>query len=136
MSPKTKEAINTKHKTRKEKGHQSIEYKIAKAESKKLVKKDRLNHIEKEIDSITTLPPHKQYYAALKKLKSKPKNISWGIQDKDGEILTDKQKILERWAEFYEELYKADPCNVTMMILVKTKYHPFSKAKLKMLYQN
>ena len=91
MSPKTKEAINTKHKTRKEKGHQSIEYKIAKAESKKLVKKDRLNQIEKEIDNISTLPPHKQYYAALKKLKSKPKNISWGIQDKDGEVLTDKQ---------------------------------------------
>ena len=35
MSSKTKAAINTKHKTRKEKGHQSIEYKIAKAESKK-----------------------------------------------------------------------------------------------------
>ena len=42
MAPKTKAAINTNHKTRNEKGHQSIEYKIAKAESKKLVKKDRL----------------------------------------------------------------------------------------------
>ena len=77
-----------------------------------MVKKDRLNHVDKEIDNISTLPPQMQYYAALKKLKSKAKNISWDIQDKDGEILTDKQKILERWAKFYEELYKGDPCNV------------------------
>ena len=80
---------------RNKKIYQSIQYKIAKAASKKLVKKDRLNQVEKEIDNISTLRPHKQYYAALKKLKSTPKNISWGIQDIDGEIPTDKQKILE-----------------------------------------
>ena len=64
--------------------------------------------VEKDIDSICNLPPHKQYYAAIKRLKSKPKDISWGIKAKNGDILTDKEGILERWAEFYEDLYKDD----------------------------
>ena len=37
-------------------------------------------------------------------------NISaGGIKAKDGTILIDKESILERWAEFYEDLYKDDP---------------------------
>ena len=63
------------------------------------MKKDRLKQVEKDIDAISSLPPHKQYYAAIKRLKSKPKDISWGI--KDSNILTDKENIIERWAEFY-----------------------------------
>ena len=42
-------------------------------------------------------------------MKSKPKEISWGIKDGNGNILTDKESVLERWAEFYEELYHDDP---------------------------
>ena len=109
MSTKTKEAIEAKHKIRKQAGDKSAEYKAAKAESKKLVKRDRLQQIEKDIDVISNLPPHKQYYAAIKRLKSKPKEISWGIKDSNGNILTDKESVLERWAEFYEELYHDDP---------------------------
>ena len=109
MSDPTKRAIDEKHKIRKKNGAKSREYKIAKAESKKLVKNDRLNQVEKDIGTISNLPPHKQYYAAIKRLKSKPKDISWGIKTKDGTILTDKESILERWAEFYEDLYKDDP---------------------------
>ena len=45
----------------------------------------------------------------IKRLKSKPKEISWGIKDQNGNILTDKESVLERWAEFYEELYHDDP---------------------------
>ena len=77
----------------------------AKAESKKLVKKDKLNHIECSIEELNNLPSHKMYHAALKKLKAKPKAISWGIKDINGAVLTNKDKILERWAKFYEELY-------------------------------
>ena len=96
MSQETKTAIQNKHKIRKKIGATSTQYRIAKAESKKLVKKDRLKQIEKNVDSLSTLPPHKQYYAALKKLKVKPKNISWGIKDPDGNLLTSKDEILER----------------------------------------
>ena len=114
MSPETKLAIDKKHKIRKQKGHKSAEYKAAKAESKKSVQKDRLKQVEEQIDVISTLPLHKQYYAAIKRLKSKPKNISWGVKNKEGEVVTDKEKILERWAEFYEELYADDPSTVNI----------------------
>ena len=49
MSCNTKKAIDNKHKTRKSKGTSSTEYKVAKAESKKLVKKDGLNQVEKDM---------------------------------------------------------------------------------------
>ena len=68
------------------------------------MRKDKMKHIEQEIDLLSTITPHKQYYAAIKKLKSKPKNVSWGIKNKDGKILTNKTEILEQWATFYEEL--------------------------------
>ena len=74
-----------------------------------MVQKDRLKQVEKQIDAISTLPPRKQYYAALKRLKSKPKDISWEIKNKDGVVDTDKENILARWAEFYEELYLDNP---------------------------
>ena len=63
---------------------------------------------------ISSLPPHKQYYAAIKRLKAKPKEISWGIKDSNGDILTDKESILERWSEFYEELYRDHPTDTNV----------------------
>lgn len=61
---------------RREKGCSSKEYKIAKAESKKPIKKDKIFEMDKEADVICTLPPYKQYSAVLKRLKAKLNNIS------------------------------------------------------------
>ena len=48
----------------------------------------------------------------MKKLKTNKRNISWGIKDKNGKILTSREEILERWAVFYEELYDdPNPCD-------------------------
>ena len=104
----TKTAIENKHEIRKQYGSTSAYYRISKAETKKLVRKDKLKYTEKELDSISKLSPSKQYYAAIKKLKSNPKNISWGIKDKNDNILTSKSEILERWAEFYVQFYFDD----------------------------
>jgi hypothetical protein len=105
MTAETLIAIENKHEIRKKHGSSSPLYSIAKAESKKLVKKDKLKQLEDDLDSLSKLPPNKQYYIAIKKLKSKPKNISWGLYDKNNNIITNKTDILERWAEFYEDLY-------------------------------
>ena len=106
MTTKTKTAISNKKKIRQLKGDDSIEYKIAKAETKKLVKKDKIHSIEKQCDTISSLPQNKQFYAAIKKLKN-PENhtFGWGIKTDDGSIITDKDNILEEWAKFYETLY-------------------------------
>ena len=58
----------------------------------------RIKQVEKDIDAISNLPPRKQYCAAIKRIKSKPKDISWAIKDSNGNILTDKENILESWA--------------------------------------
>ena len=105
LTDNTKRAIENKHNIRKTFGSNSSEYKIAKAETKKAVKKDKLKFTEQELDLLSKAPPHKQYYAAVRKLKTKQSTISWSIKDKNGKILTNKKQILERWAKFYEELY-------------------------------
>ena len=115
MSDETKSAIKNKHKVRQQQGSNSSQYRKAKAESKQLVKRDKMRKLETEMDLICSLPPSQQYYNVIRKLKTKPKNISWGVMDIDGTVLTDKESILERWAKFYEDLYfdnsVADPIN-------------------------
>ena len=105
MNADTKKAIENKKVIRKKYGDVSRQYKVAKAETKKLVKRDKINHLNDELDEISNLPPDKQFFLAMKKLKTHKRNISWGIKDKNGKILTSKEEILERWATFYEELY-------------------------------
>ena len=66
MSSDNKAAID-KRKIRKEKGEKSISYKIAKAETKKLVKRDRINNINDDLDQMSKLPANKQFFLAMKK---------------------------------------------------------------------
>ena len=105
MSKGTLHAIKNKKGVRQKHGDRSIEYRIAKAETKKLVKLDKMNNLNDALDEISNLPPDKQFFLAMKKLKTKRRNISWGVKDKNGKVLTSKDEILERWATFYEELY-------------------------------
>jgi hypothetical protein len=109
MSNATKTAIENKKVVRNKYGDNSAEYKIAKAETKKLVKKDKLSKLERDCDELSKLPPNQQFYLAMKELKYKKRSISWGIEGKDGDVLTNKDDILERWASFYEDLYADEP---------------------------
>ena len=105
IQPDTLRAIDNKKVVRKKHGETSIQYKVSKAETKKLVKRDKINQLNDNLDEISNLPPDKQFFQAMKKLKTHKRNISWGIKDKHGKILTSREEILERWAPFYEELY-------------------------------
>ena len=105
MSKGTIQAINNKKDVRRKHGDRSIQYRVAKTETKKLVRSDKINHLNDALDEISNLPPDKQFFLAMKKLKAKKRNISWGVKDKNGKILTSRDEILERWATFYEELY-------------------------------
>ena len=69
------------------------------------MKRDKINQLNDDLDEISNLPPDKQFFLAMKKLKTHKRNISWGIKDKNGKILTSREEILERWATFYEDLY-------------------------------
>ena len=80
-------AIKNKKDVRKSYGDSSTHYKVAKAEVKTLVKRDKLNKLSDDLDVISNLPPDKQFFLAMKKLKANKRNISWGINDKNGKIL-------------------------------------------------
>ena len=79
---------SNKKDVRKKHGDSSTQYKIAKAETKKLVKRDKINQLNDDLDEISNLPPDKQFFLAMKKLKTRKRNISWGIKDEDGKLLT------------------------------------------------
>ena len=109
MSNESKTAIENKKIIRSTYGDSAIQYKIAKAEAKMLVKKDKIHKLERDCEELSQLPPNKQFFLAMKELKTKKRTISWGIEGKDGTVLTNKDEILERWAGFYEELYDDTP---------------------------
>ena len=69
----------------------------------------------------------------MRKLKGKPKNISWGIEDNDSTILTNKDDILERWAKFYEDIGMTLQL-ILQMIPMKTRFFLYSTVKLNMLF--
>ena len=75
----------------------------------------------------------------MKKYKTNRKNISWGLKDAIGKLLTTKEDILERWANFYEDLYsdptiyqpiEVDPSESAIPRILKIK---IEKAILKMI---
>ncbi len=102
MKKTTKQAIEDKKSIRKVHGDHSAQYKIAKSETKKFVRKDKIEQIEKECDVLNQLSSDKQFYAAVKSLKTNKRCISWGVKNINNEILTNKDDILEQWATYYE----------------------------------
>ena len=100
MSKKTQTAIDSKKSIRKSYGDHSAEYKIAKAETKKLANKGIFSKLERNCDELSQLPSNKQLLLAMRELNSKKRSISWRIEGKDGVVLTKKGDILEHWATF------------------------------------
>ena len=105
MQPDTIAVIDSKKTIRKKFGESSNQYKEVKAQSKKLVKRDKINSLNEDLDRIANLSPEKQFFLAVKQLKTTKRNISWGVKDDNGNLLSSKEEILERWASFYENLY-------------------------------
>jgi len=83
--------------------------------------------MEDDIDKLNKLSPHEIYHAAIKKLKTKHKNISWRIKDANEIILTYKSNIFERWATFYEDLYFHTPDSSLINDSNSDKIQPYKK---------
>ena len=68
---------------------------------------DLESFIDKEHEELNNATPQQKYFNAMKRLKliRTRKQTAWGIKASNGEPLTEKIDILERWAKFYEELY-------------------------------
>ena len=106
----TLDAIDVKNETRATLGDKSTIYKLHKANVKKLCRIDLETFIDKEHKELNKLTPQQKYFNAMKRLKliRTKKQTSWGIKASNGETLTEKIDILERWASFYEDLYSGN----------------------------
>ena len=103
----TLDAIDVKNETRAKLGDNSTIYKLHKANVKKMCRIDLESFIDKEHEELNNATPQQKYFNAMKRLKliRTRKQTAWGIKASNGEPLTEKIDILERWAKFYEELY-------------------------------
>ena len=91
-------------------GPSSIEYRIAKANAKKLCKIDKVTHIDNLHKELKALPATQQFFRVIKLIKmSNERPVKgWSIKSSDGEVLTEHSDILARWHQFYSELYQSD----------------------------
>ena len=55
----------------------------------------------------------KLFYKSLKEIRQKSKNTINFIKSKDGKLITNREEIVERWKEYFEELLAADVANET-----------------------
>ena len=47
---------------------------------------------------------NKVFWQTIRRLRGKRSSITYSIKDSDGNILTDENKILSRWREYFEGL--------------------------------
>lgn len=115
MSENTLNEIKRKHEIRAQLGHRSIEYKLQKSTVKKLSQIDKENQIDRDHRELNDLPPDARYYNLMKRLKlSSEKQVkSWGINSKEKCALSTTDGILDRWADFYADLYDSDTAGKT-----------------------
>ena len=114
MSENTQVEISKKRKIRSNQGHRSIEYKTQKSNVKKLCKIDKQNLIDREHKELNDLPPDTKYYTLMKRMKlSRTTKVkSWGIKSTTNTVLSSSADILDRWAEFYENLYSSNTAGI------------------------
>ena len=86
----------------------AVEYKKVKKKVQKLCR-DAKNYFYqekcKEIEELDRKHNTTLMYSKIKQLTEKKKRTKQGICDKDGNLLMDQKDILNRWAEYVEELY-------------------------------
>ena len=85
----------------------TVEYKLAKCISKKLCRIDKQKYADKIHLEINLLPSSMKYYIAMKKSKNtNERNIkNSSNKSKSGVVITDRDKVILQWYEFYSTLY-------------------------------
>src|SRR6267154_5660889 len=88
--------------------NEEVQYKKLKHEIQKLCREAKDNYYEekcKEIERLDKMHSH-LLYQKIKELRQKGNRMKQAIQSKQGKALSEKDEVLERWAEYAEELHK------------------------------
>ena len=115
----TEEILQKMEERRKFKNDESVlgqrKYKDLKHEVQRLCRQARNAYFNEKCGEIEHLEAthNPLMYKKIKEMTPKRKVIGQSIKDKDGNLLSDPKEILERWAQYVEELYddKRDSIN-------------------------
>ena len=90
-------------------------YKELKHEIQKLCRHTKNKHLNEKCAEIERLEASHNplLYKKIKELTPKQHISTQTIKDKDGNLLSEPEKILERWAQYVEELYNDSRCAST-----------------------
>lgn len=105
----TKDILDLIIKRNKLRNKDFTEYKKVKhevTEKCKAAKEKWLEENIKEIEADMLLNNTSKAYNKVKKMQYKPKTKSNIVRDKEGKILFENSKVVERWKEYMEELYQ------------------------------
>ena len=74
---------------------------------KRLCRIDKEKSIDEQHKRIQDQPASQQYFETIKKMKNKkkPQRKGWNIKAEDGSIITERDEVIKRWKEFYQDLY-------------------------------
>ena len=91
-------------------------YKKLQKEDKKVCKKKKKEHLQKQLEEIEQLKrqdERRKFYKAMDNIRKGYHPRQEACRDKDGKLLFDKEEIMNRWAENFEDaLNKEYPsCN-------------------------
>lgn len=111
MTREALKAIEHKSRGRKVYGNDSAEYKTATKDAKNKVKKAKEEELTKECDKLNSLPQDLRLFKVMKNLNKKQNTGGWGMNYKNGDVVTDKDKIINFWTEFYFDLYDSQSAN-------------------------
>ncbi|GFR64852.1 endonuclease-reverse transcriptase [Elysia marginata] len=108
ITTETLGAIATRKILKQEHGNTSSDYKEANSTVKSFIKRGKRLHQEQKLNQIETLVfsnKHKEMYSQINALTREFRPRLNVIKDKNGNALTDQEKIGERWAEYCCEMY-------------------------------
>ncbi|XP_069969587.1 uncharacterized protein [Penaeus vannamei] len=81
-------------------------------------KEQFIRNIAEEVDGYFLANDLRPTYQALRKLNSNPSSRMIAIRSVDGQIISDHVGVRERWAEYFEQLYLANPTAVSLDVSV------------------
>uniref|UniRef100_A0A8D8WVA9 Craniofacial development protein 2 n=1 Tax=Cacopsylla melanoneura TaxID=428564 RepID=A0A8D8WVA9_9HEMI len=94
-------------------------YHTLRKESKKIMrrkKREALKEKIKEIDALSKENEQRKFYAAVNRMKKGFQPTVNACRDANGEMLTNDETVLERWAQHFEELLNEDERITTVRI--------------------
>lgn len=109
LSEETIKRIEERREVKARGGQSTAAYKLLNAKIQKGCRQDKNKYIHEICDRIEELNEQNEtskMFKEIKRLTRSFKARTWAIEDEDGNILTDKNEIAERWKTYCQELYR------------------------------